>query len=145
MSSFYVHVSSEDSKLFYDNKPYDFTVYLPETIKFRSRHWGVALAEIHYALSTTSGVNSIDIYSDICIGSIIHEKKSPILRSVTVQDLPPDRHVILHKNFNPLFYMSISKNDIRQIRVYIQAPDGSPATFLKKVTRCTLHFKPLPK
>ena len=141
MSSYYVYISSSNSTHFYNNKPYDFTVYLPESLKFRSRQkWVVGLAEIQYTITEDVKNNMIEVYSDICSSSIIHEKKKPIIRNITTQNfgLKP---VLLHKNFNPIIYIPVNKNETRQIRVYIQNSNGSRSTSVIGVTRCTLHFK----
>jgi hypothetical protein len=120
-------------------------VYLPESLKFRGRlNWQVGLAEIQYTLSGDIKSNMIEIYSDICSTSIIHEKKKPILRRITIQN-PSLRPVTLHKNYNPIFYIPINKNEIRQIRIYIATPSGKSSTFVTGITKCTLHFKQVGK
>jgi hypothetical protein len=141
MNSFYVYISSGDSLQYYKNKAYDFTVYLPESLKTRSRqHWVVALAEIQYTLTGDIKSNMIEVYTDICSSSIIHGKKKTILRNITVQNFALNS-VTLHKNFNPIIYVPVNKSEIRQIRVYISTATGSRATFIAGITKCTLHFK----
>jgi hypothetical protein len=130
---------------YYKNVPYDFTVYLPESLKFRSRqHWQIGLAEIQYTISGETNTNMIEIYSDVFSTSIIHDKKKPIVRKITIQN-PILRAVTLHKNFNPILYIPINKNDVRQIRVFIRTHLGKAATFITGVTKCTFHIKYTPK
>jgi hypothetical protein len=139
MHSFYIYISSEDSSDYFTNNAYDFTVYLPETIKLSDKQWFVGIAEIQYSLTPQHNENMIEIYSDICAGSIIHEKRRPILRNITL--LNNRRNVTLHKNFNPIIYIPIIKHEIRQIRMYINLPNSQSASFMRGFTRCTLHFK----
>jgi hypothetical protein len=134
-------VSSVDSSEYFKNSAYDFTVYLPETLKFKSRqHWEIGLAEIQYTILGDINANMIEIYTDICGSSIIHAKKKQILRNITVLN-PGIRAVTLHKNFNPIIYIPLSKNEIRQIRVFIKTSSGKPATFIGGITKCTLHMR----
>ena len=119
MNSFYVYTSSEDSSQYYKNKAYDFTVYLPESLRFKGRYtWEVALAEIQYTVSGDIKSNTIEIYTDICSSSIIHDRKKPILRALTIQNFTL-KATTLHKNPSPVFYVPVNKNELRQIRVYL--------------------------
>jgi hypothetical protein len=141
MNSFYIYVSSDDSSQYYKNKPYDFTVYLPESLKFKGRQtWEVGLAETQYTLSGDFKSNMIEVYTDMTSSSIIHGRKKPVLRALTIQNLTL-KALTLHKNPNPIFYIPVNKNDLRQVRVYILTSNGKPATCLTGVTRCTLHFR----
>ena len=140
-NSLYVYISSDNSRHYYINEPYDYTVYLPETLKFRQKQqWVVGVAEIQYTLEGDVKNNMIEIYSDICGTSIIHEKKKPILRNITILN-PFLRSVVLHKNFSPTIYVPLIKNELRQIRLFINTHDGKPATCVTGITKCTLHFK----
>jgi hypothetical protein len=141
MGSFYVYLSSDDSDEYYNNTPSDFCIYLPQNIMKKTKQWYVGLAEMQYSFLSSDGENVIDIYSDICYGSIIHEKRRPILRQITILDYKSKQPIILKKVFNPIFYIPVNQIDIRQIRIYINKMDGSSASFLLGTTRCTLHFK----
>ena len=107
-TSFYIYLASDNSTEYYKNSAYDFTVYLPETLKFRSRqHWQVGLGEIQYTISGDINTNMIEVYTDICAISIIHDKRKPIIRNITIQN-PPLRAVTLHKFFNSIIYVPIT-------------------------------------
>ena len=148
MNSFYTYIASDNSTDLFKNTAYDFTVYLPDSLKFqdssrlrsRSTQWVVGIAEMQYTLTQGEAKNNmLEIYSDICTNSIIHDKKKPILRNITTINNGL-RAVTLHKNFNPIIYIPLNKTEIRQIRTYINNTNGTPSTHLAGVTRITLHF-----
>ena len=62
------------------------------------------------------------------------------MRNITVQNVGLNS-VTLHKNFNPIIYIPVMKNEVKQIRIYITQPNTKLATFITTVTRCTLHFR----
>ena len=81
-SDHYFFLSSRDS-LFYqkENKPYDFTVELNETIYLKGL-WEIALCDINLNTNLT---DSAYVLSDICDQSYVLNSSEPVIRLIYPQ------------------------------------------------------------
>ena len=135
MEGFYIHLSSKDSRDMYPrNGPSDFIAQLPERVNLYGT-WKCALAEIEYSCSTTDTSSSLLVNSDLCDGSMVGDKKVPILR----------RFRLTKGTYNEIFpllhYYPIKAYSFDTIHLYINTDTGERASFLQDTLKATLHFR----
>ena len=100
----FLYLSWDDSiKTHPNNKPYDFIVDLPKTLRFLEK-WEVALSDIKVK---SSKKNSFYFVVDFCQESFLKGSQLPVLRRV-------DEKV---SAFAVPYFLDITKNEIQSIRV----------------------------
>jgi hypothetical protein len=127
MDKMYLFISSTDSqKTHPDNSPWDFTVTLPKQIKL-SEQWEIGLLEIDYAESVT---DKLVVFCDLCEHSYMRNGYLPLLRIVHAPMTFPDP-----------YFMSISRDYIGEIRLYIRTTDLKTPSFDINTLNCTLLLR----
>ena len=131
MNEFYVIISSNHSKTYFNNTPSNFKVWLNEPLRF-GEGWKVALCQYKSGIQANAYV-----CSDICTSTIVGTNQYNVLRHVS-----PGTH-----DYDP-FYIDLSQRFVNYIQIYlihdkteerIISQEGDDATFV------TLHFVHRPR
>ena len=128
-SNEYITLRSSASSDLFSNTPYDFTNQLCTTLTF-SNKTKVALSELHLTLNFRaeidgqSKIKQIFILSDIVDDSIVGSSRLNILKviSVDIIKFATNTQVIL---FDNLFFYSLARNSINNIRIVITDTFGN--------------------
>ena len=131
-SDLYFFLSSRDS-LFYhkDNKPYDFTVELNETVNLKGL-WEIVLCDINLNTNLTE---SVYVYSDICDQSYVLNSSEPVIRLIF-----PSASSTSY-SFTNRYYLPIKQKVLTRIRVYIRDNEMNSVSSLSEEIQLTLHAR----
>lgn len=112
----YLFLNSNDSTNFHpSNKPDDFIVSLPKPYVLDGC-WECGLLEMNMQLSNDIYLSRVHVCCDIIEDSYVRNNMLPILRS---QELTPKQSLMQITYVQP-FYLSVSKQEIRSIRIFIR-------------------------
>jgi hypothetical protein len=124
----YLFLSPSDSiDCFAENNSWEFTVTLPKTIPLTGS-WVCALTEISYSGKLKG--RDIYIFCDLCEGTCVQGRILPLLRIATKPE-----------TFAKSYYMSVSRSQISQVKIYIRDRNLRIPSFSSESLRCTLHLK----
>lgn len=107
------------------NNPWDFTINLNQYVHLKGT-WECALMDIDY----DGPASELYIFSDLCSDSYVTDSYLPLLRIVKRSG-----------SFKNPFYVSIPRDFVDRIRVYIRLKDGQPPSFTPNRLRCTLRIR----
>jgi hypothetical protein len=140
MSDKYIYVKSDESdEYFLDNKPYKFKVHL-KTPLFLYGKWKVALVQFHATESEiTKADHGLYVYSDLCKESILYGEERPLLRRLEKSSEGRWDYMI-----DTPFYVPVTKQELRDIEIYIKREHNEDASELMKPLYLTLHLKQYP-
>lgn len=84
------------------------------------------------------GVRKIYIYTDIIHEQRVGDQVAPLLRMI---DYTGEEGRVVIKDFNNLHYISLNKDDIQTIRIYLRTEIGEEVPVTFGTVSCTLHFR----
>jgi len=126
--------SDANLNLYPENRPFKFCTYLQTPLVLKSK-WKVAIIDI----KLSQGQQSQDLYvhSDICDETIVDGSAQPLLKRICA-------NTTAYTEFKHLNYVSVTKNEIRDIEFYITDIQGRLASVVNESVSLTLHFKSYP-
>lgn len=137
--SYFLMINSKDCANFYKhNAPYDFTIELPRELELGEK-WECALTEINFnnTFEISQKVQEIYVFCDVCEDSFIRNHQLPILRRIS---LGGDKKSYTF-NFIFPYYINVSRNRIKRIRIYLTDDSMRKLSFLQGMCSCTLHLR----
>lgn len=109
----YLFLDGKNSSNFHpSNTSDDFIVTLPKQYMLTGS-WECALLEVNIRLSKENVVSRVYVCCDLVEDSYVRNNMLPVLRAC---DVTKD----IKESYNPPFYFDISKQDFRNIRVFIR-------------------------
>ena len=126
---FYIHLSSKDSvKTFTANTASDFSVLLPEYMRFNPLDtWRCGLVQL---IIPTAPSDPAFLCSNLCQSSIVGERQLPVLSRI-VDVFSDPSHVI---------YVPIRCSELDIIHLYLTGCEGERVSVSPGTAYCTLHF-----
>lgn len=136
MDDFYLYLYCGDSLATQvNNHAGDFVVVLPRTYRLNGR-WECALVELTLKPQTEQRSDRLYVCTDLIDESYLRDTFLPILRTI----LPTDEDVI-DIEFGTPHYMSIHRNELDRVRIFIRGDRLQPCRFKIDHLYCTLHFR----
>jgi hypothetical protein len=142
VTEIYIYIKSDESNAYFiDNTTYKFKVQLKLPL-YMSGKWKVALVQF-YATEKKEPLGKADeglyIYTDLCKESIVYGEERPLLRR-----LEKNSKAKWDYTFTNPFYVPVTKQELREIEIYIKRENDEDATDLMKPVYLTLHLKQYP-
>lgn len=133
---FYIYANSSDNISNHpSNKSSDFTIEFPNELVLQGE-WVCALTEFHAVCNEESpNVDGLYVFCDICLDNFIMDAKLPLLRRI--QPIANENYFAFYFPY----YISVTRNIIKRLRIYILDEQMQYAKFIRDPVRCTLHFK----
>ena len=131
--------SNECDDYFKDNKPYQFKVHLKNPLILKG-FWTLALLEFHCTIpSRAKHDEALHLFCNVCKESIIDCELKPILRRMPTTK----KSQWLHAFLTP-FHLPILRQEIYEMKFYIETANGQLASFLNEPLMITLRFRSYP-
>lgn len=131
----YLFIDSRDSTVFHpSNTPDDFLVTLPKTYLIDDS-WECAILELNIDMYDDVSTAKLYVCCYIIGDSYVKNTMLPILRAITLK-----RGINQITYTNP-FYMTVSKQEISQIRIFIRNKDLSVLHYQVNFFNCTLCLR----
>lgn len=122
----YLFLSSTDCVASHpDNSAWDFTIDLKQYFHLKGK-WECALMDIDY----DGPPSQLFVFSDLCSDSYVTDSYLPLLRIVKKP-----------ATFKRPYFISIPRNFVDRLRVYIRTKDGQLPSFAPERLRCTLRIR----
>lgn len=135
--NFYAILSSNDSPDFFDNKPWNFRVLLPNEIQLTVR-WSVALMELSMeSCSKSKQSRNLCLCLAGCSGSIVSGRNMNLPRKVYLRN-KASCNIIYRRSY---YVKKMTLGSLRHVHLEAFVDNFQPAKFLNQNVMCTLHFR----
>lgn len=132
-----IYGSSDNSSDIYSNNAYNFSINLPERLKFHG-DWVAAITEFEGVIPNNS--RFIDIHINIIGESIVGDFKRTIARRI-FKSASSNRR-IAHQAFAVEYYTPLKLLEFETIKVEIVNQLGYQPNIVKEATNIVIHIKP---
>ena len=122
------------------NTPGKFYSKLPNTL-YLDGQWDCALVQFQYINKYVHTIpTSLFVCMDLCLQSIIGNRKLPILRRISnVKNIQSNE--IIEATFDHLLYIPLNQKVIDVIEIYITDEKSNPVIFSQGPLLITLHMQ----
>ena len=122
------------------NTPGKFYSKLPNTL-YLDGQWDCALVQFQYINKYVHTIpTSLFVCMDLCLQSIIGNRKLPILRRISnVKNMQSNE--IIEATFDHLLYIPLNQKVIDVIEIYITDEKSNPVIFSQGPLLITLHMQ----
>ena len=133
----FIVISSQHSKHYFpNNSPSHFRVCLDQFIDFKDAHQCALMDFTCTTANFESPLLNIYIYFNLVSEQPVGGSRESLVRHTTVR-----RGQLQMEKFTLPYYLPVKPIRTNTLEVYIRDKDGKQASFLKKTTTCTFHFR----
>ena len=109
----------------------DFTIELPFELQLKG-NWYCGLTEVDFKSKEVN--KRIYLCTDICQDSFVKNRQVPVLRCISLKKKQ------VSEIYNSVNYVQLSRDSLRQVRIYLRDEDLKSTSFESATLTCTLHF-----
>ena len=109
----------------------DFTIELPSELQLKG-NWFCGLTEIDFKCKEAN--KHVYLCTDICQDSFVNKRRIPVLRCIFLKKKQ------VNEIYNSVYYVKVTRESLRNLRIFIKDEDMKPTSFESATLTCTLHL-----
>ena len=127
---YYLYLS-HDEGIHPQDSANDFTIELPSELQLKG-NWYCGLTEINFKSKELN--KNIYLCADICQDSFVKNRQMPVLRCISLKKRQ------INEIYNSVYYVKVTRESLRNLRIYIRDEEMKPTSFESATLTCTLHL-----